>query len=66
MIACIGMGIGGFLGGFLYDLMGNYTLAIWVAVVTGFMGAALSYVLVDPFKRAEEKQSKWPPSAKSR
>jgi len=57
MIACIGMGIGGFLGGFLYDLMGNYTLAIWVAVVTGFIGAALSYVLVDPFKRVEEKQS---------
>jgi OFA family oxalate/formate antiporter-like MFS transporter len=50
MIACIGMGIGGFIGGFLYDLMGNYTLAIWVAVLTGFAGAGLSYLLVDPFK----------------
>lgn len=55
MVACIGMGIGGFIRGFLYDRMGNYTLAIWVAVVTGFIGAALSFVLVDPFKRVEEK-----------
>ena len=50
MVACVGMGIGGFLGGFLYDLMGNYTLAIWVAVLMGFAGAGLSYLLVDPFK----------------
>ena len=50
MVACIGMGIGGFIAGFLYDLMGNYTLAIWVAVLTGFAGAGLSYLLVDPFK----------------
>ena len=55
MIACVGMGIGGFLGGFLYDLMGNYTLAIWVAVITGFMGAGLSWALVDPFKPAAGK-----------
>jgi MFS family permease len=66
MIACIGMGIGGFLGGFLYDLMGNYTLAIWVAVITGFIGAALSCALVDPFKRVKEKQSELAPSAKSK
>ena len=66
MIACIGMGIGGFVGGFLYDLMGNYTLAIWVAVVTGFIGAGLSYALVDPFKRVKEKPSELAPSAKSK
>jgi predicted MFS family arabinose efflux permease len=48
--ASIGMGIGGFIGGFLYDLMGNYTMAIWVAVFMGFVGAGLSYLLVDPFK----------------
>lgn len=50
MVACVGMGVGGFLGGFLYDLMGNYTLAIWVAVLMGFAGAGLSYFLIDPFK----------------
>jgi MFS family permease len=51
MVACVGMGIGGFIGGFLYDLMGNYTLAIWVSVLTGFAGAGLSYLLIDPFTR---------------
>jgi MFS family permease len=56
MIACVGMGIGGFIGGFLYDLMGNYTLAIWVAVLTGFAGAGLSYLLVDPFKPCQSLQ----------
>jgi MFS family permease len=49
MVACLGMGIGGFIGGVLYDLMGNYTLAIWVSVLTGFAGAGLSYLLIDPF-----------------
>jgi len=55
MVACIGMGIGGFVGGFLYDLMGNYTLAIWVAVLMAFAGAALSYLLVDPFKPGKKQ-----------
>jgi MFS family permease len=55
MIACLGMGIGGFVGGFLYDLMGNYTLAIWVAVLTGFGGAGFSYLLVDPFKPGKKR-----------
>ncbi len=50
MIACLGMGVGGFLGGFLYDLMGNYTLAIWIAVIAAFAGSGLAYFLVDPFK----------------
>ena len=56
MLACFGMGAGGFIGGFLYDLMGNYTLAIWVAVIMGFVGAGLSYMLVDPFKPHKKKQ----------
>ncbi len=60
MIACFGMGIGGFVGGFLYDLRGNYTLAIWVAVIMGFIGAGLSYMLVDPFKPSKKKQVELP------
>lgn len=52
MIACIGMGIGGYMGGFLYDAMGNYTLAIWIAAIMGLIGAGLSYLLVDPFGKA--------------
>ncbi len=56
MVACIGMGVGGFIGGFLYDLMGNYTSAIWVAVISGFIGAGLSYMLVEPFKKAAESR----------
>lgn len=55
MAACIGMGIGGFLGGFLYDLYGNYTLAIWVAVLMAFVGAGLSYLLIDPFKPGKKQ-----------
>ena len=47
--ACMGMGIGGFIGGALYDFMGNYTLAIWVSALTGFAAAGFSYLLVDPF-----------------
>jgi len=54
------MGIGGFIGGFLYDLMGNYTLAIWAAVIMGFIGAGLSYMLVDPFKPSRKKQAELP------
>lgn len=50
MLACIGMGIGGYIGGFLYDVMGDYTLAIWVAALTGLAGAGMAYLLVDPFK----------------
>ncbi|MDO8567719.1 MAG: MFS transporter [Dehalococcoidales bacterium] len=50
MFACLGMGMGGFIGGYLYDLMGNYNLAILVAVGMGLVGAVLAYMLVDPFK----------------
>lgn len=50
MVACFGMGVGGFLAGYLFDLMGDYTVAIWVAVIAGFAGAALAYLLVDPLK----------------
>ena len=47
--ASVGMGIGGFIGGVLYDMMGNYTMAIWVAALMGFAAAGFSYLLVDPF-----------------
>jgi MFS family permease len=47
--ASVGMGIGGFIGGALYDFMGNYTVAIWVSALTGFAAAGFSYLLVDPF-----------------
>ena len=53
LIASLGMGTGGFIGGFLFDLMGNYTLAILVAAFMGLAGAGLSYLLVDPFKPAK-------------
>jgi flagellar motor component MotA len=46
MVACFGMG--------------NYTVAIWVAVITGFMGAGLSYMLVDPFRPSKKKQVELP------
>jgi MFS family permease len=57
MVACVGMGIGGFVGGFLYDNMGNYTLAIWIAVLAGFAGAGLSYLLVDPLRGPKETRA---------
>ncbi|MBI4303772.1 MAG: hypothetical protein HY665_05495, partial [Chloroflexi bacterium] len=58
MMASVGMGLGGFLGGILYDLRGTYTVAIRVAVLMGFAGAALAYMLVDPIKQKRGGGSK--------
>ncbi|MFB3887192.1 MAG: MFS transporter [Thermodesulfobacteriota bacterium] len=62
MVACLGMGIGGFIGGVLYDQMGNYALAIWVSALTGFAGAGLSYLLIDPFTPLERSGIRATPS----
>lgn len=50
MLAQFGMGIGGFLGGFLYDIFGNYSVAILTATGMGLVAVVLAYLLVDPFK----------------
>ncbi|MFC1980984.1 MFS transporter [Chloroflexota bacterium] len=51
MLAGIGMGIGGYLGGLCYDLMGNYTLAIWMASLVGFLTVAVTLILPSPVKK---------------
>ena len=53
MMAGMGMGIGGYLGGFCYDLMGNYTLAILTASLVGFLAVAVTLMLPSPVPKAE-------------
>lgn len=43
--ASTGMGLGGWLGGFLFDLSGAYTAAIVASVVTGYLGLPLALAL---------------------
>lgn len=52
--ACLGMGIGGWAGGAIFDWTGAYTLGIVLAVVTGFM----SLILIAPVKPPSKQQLK--------
>lgn len=49
--AGLGMAGGAYLGGLLFDLMGNYTLAIWVAAGISFVGLMAVLRLASPFTR---------------
>jgi MFS family permease len=51
MAASFGMGLGGYLGGVLYDLMGNYTGAILVASLMSFLGLLVALRLVPPLSK---------------
>jgi hypothetical protein len=50
--AGLGMAVGGYAGGILYDLMGNYTGAIWLSFATGMLGAVAALMMVPPFPEA--------------
>jgi MFS family permease len=58
MMAGIGMGIGGYLGGLCYDLMGNYTSAIWLASLFGFLGVGVTLMLPSPVQKQRKDVSR--------
>ncbi len=49
--ASTGMGVGGWLGGWLFDVSGAYTLAIVASAVTGYLGLPLALALPRHRKR---------------
>jgi MFS family permease len=49
--AGLGMAGGAYLGGFLFDLAGNYTSAIWLSAGLSCIGLIVSLRLVSPFDR---------------
>ncbi|MBI2861776.1 MAG: MFS transporter [Chloroflexi bacterium] len=48
----LGMATGGYMGGFLYDLTGTYTSAIWFAAIMGYIGA---FVALAALPRATQR-----------
>ncbi|MFC2006116.1 MFS transporter [Chloroflexota bacterium] len=57
MMAGVGMGLGGYLGGLCYDLMGNYTLAIWLASLFGFLGVGVTLTLPSPVQKQQKRHT---------
>ena len=49
--ACLGMGIGGWVGGAIFDWTGAYTLGIVLAAITGFMALVLIAPVSPPSKQ---------------
>ena len=49
--AGLGMAGGAYLGGFLFDLAGNYTTAIWLSAGLSCLGLIVSLRLTSPFSR---------------
>ena len=58
--AGIGMGGGGLLGGVLYDAIGNYTLAIYLAGGAGLLGILLIAFLIYPLAKRRSVLAKSP------
>ncbi len=52
--ACLGMGVGGWAGGAIFDWTGAYTLGIVLAAVTGFM----SLILIAPVRPPSKQELK--------
>ena len=46
--AGLGMALGGWIGGFLFDLTGAYTLTIIVSAATSLLGMVSIFLLADP------------------
>lgn len=44
--ASVGMAAGGYLGGLLFDLSGDYILAIWISVLAGLLGVVGALSLI--------------------
>jgi MFS family permease len=55
--AGLGMALGGYAGGLLYDLMGNYTGAIWLSFAAGILGTIAALRMVPPFPKARQTQT---------
>jgi len=55
--AGVGMAIGGYLGGVLFDLTGSYTSAIWIAVLTGYGSVVAALSLTPPVRKATKAAS---------
>ena len=47
----IGMGLGGFLGGYLFDINGDYTLAFTIAGISGFINLIILAIFFVRIKR---------------
>ncbi|MEE8472332.1 MAG: MFS transporter [Dehalococcoidia bacterium] len=50
--AGLGMAGGAYIGGLLFDVMGNYTGAIWLSAILSGLGLLAVYRLVSPFTRS--------------
>ena len=46
--ASLGMALGGWIGGYLYDLTDTYTITIWVAAATSLGGMVSIFLLANP------------------
>lgn len=53
--AALGMAVGGYLAGLAFDLFGSYYLAIWLAVLTGLLGAVFTMTLppAEEYRKSE-------------
>ena len=51
--AGMGMAVGGYAGGLLFDLMGNYMAAIWLSFGAGILGTLAALRMVPPFPKGE-------------
>jgi hypothetical protein len=51
MIAAVGMGSGGLMGGMMYNLFGSYAVPFFTSTGTGLVSALLALTL--PVKRPE-------------
>ena len=52
MVASIGMGSGGMMGGLLYNLFGDYSLPFFASSTTGMISAILALTLPSPKREA--------------
>ena len=51
--AGLGMALGGWIGGPIFDMFGSYNVALWISIVTSLAGA-LNILVLEPTDRAAD------------